>query len=199
MTVTEGTAAARGDTPRWIEYVRVDELVSKVDVRNSKNHDIDELRRSLGRWGYTAPIEVDERTGLLAAGHGRVELLSLEHAAGDVPLPEGLTVDDDGMWRAPVVRGWSSANDDEAEAYLVASNRLVETGGWNLQALVQSLDRVNATEHGLSGVGYGEDDLQRLASSLDVPDFQPADEDPARLDISVQITCPKCAHIFPRP
>lgn len=165
--MTEGTPA-----PRWIEYLRLDDLAQRLDDRNAKGHDIDELRRSLGRFGYTAPIEVDERTGMLAAGHGRTELLLLEHASGDVELPEGLTVDDDGMWRAPVVRGWSSANDDEAEAYLVTSNRLVESGGWNLTALVASLQRIDATALGLEGVGYKPSELADLVATLGaVPDL----------------------------
>lgn len=164
MTTTEGTSTT---TPRWIEYLRLDDLAERFDERNAKGHDIDELRVSLGRFGYTAPIEIDERTGKLAAGHGRTELLLLEHESGEVDLPEGLMVADDGMWLAPVVRGWRSENDDEAEAYLVASNHLVEAGGWIDSALLASLDRINATDLGLRGTGYDVDELRALAAKLD--------------------------------
>lgn len=153
-----------GATPRWIEYLPVSSLV--LDERNAKAHDVEELRRSLGRFGYTEPVMIDERTGRLVAGHGRTTLLLDDLAAGREP-PDGVTVAEDGVWRVPVVRGWASENDNEAEAYLVASNQLVIAGGWIDRALVEALDRAAATPLGLAGIGFDTDELTRLREQLD--------------------------------
>ncbi|MEU8356488.1 hypothetical protein AB0C27_10810 [Nonomuraea sp. NPDC048882] len=40
--------------------------------------------------------------------------------------PEGVKIGDDGVWLVPILRGWTSRSDAEAEAYLVAANRLTE-------------------------------------------------------------------------
>lgn len=45
--------------------------------------------------------------------------------------PEGVKIGDDGVWLVPILRGWTSRSDADAEAYLVAANRLTERGGWD--------------------------------------------------------------------
>lgn len=150
--------------PRWIEYHRLDEIVGFAG--NVKGHDLDLLATSFARWGYTEPIMVDERTGILVAGHGRTERLRLDHAAGQDP-PDGVTVDADGMWLAPVVHGWHSANDDEAEAYTVAANQLTIAGGWLDDPLVSLLQRVSTnTDLGLAGVGFSDRELGDMVERL---------------------------------
>lgn len=148
---------------RTLAYMRLDELVPAR--RNPKNHSLDQLRASLRRWGYTEPILLDERTGRLVAGHGRMEALAAAQAAGIDP-PEGIDVDDQGRWTLPVVRGWASENDAEAEAYLVASNRLTEAGGWEAAGLADLLTDLGSVPDGLLGTGYTNDDLGSLLESL---------------------------------
>jgi len=151
--------------PRWSEYLDLESL--RPDPRNPKTHDIDLLRASLGRWGYVEPVVVDERTGLLVAGHGRRELLLADLASGAEP-PEGV-VAEGGRWSLPVQRGWSSVDDDEAGAYLVASNQIGVVGGWDTAALAELLAGV-AEGPGLDGVGFGTDDLAAmLAGEEDEP------------------------------
>ena len=55
-----------------IEYVPLDQL--KKAPRNPKAHS-DDIKTSIGRFGYVEPIVVDERTGCIVAGHGRREAL----------------------------------------------------------------------------------------------------------------------------
>ena len=157
---------------RRIEYVALDDL--QPAEQNPKNHADTEIDASLDRFGYTEPVLLDERTGRLVAGHGRIDRLKARRAAGDPP-PDGVIVAKGGVWKLPVVRGWASRDDDEAAAYLVASNRLVEAGGWDTAGLVDLLDTVAASPGGLDGIGYTPDDLDVLLASL--ADHEPAPDD----------------------
>jgi hypothetical protein len=71
-------------------------------LRNPRKHELDELRRSVERFGFTTPCIIDERTGRLVAGHGRVQLLQIEMEAGS-QRPEGVQQDADGEWMVPVL------------------------------------------------------------------------------------------------
>lgn len=151
--------------PRWSEYVPIRDLRGHPD--NPKDHDLALLGESFGRFGFVDFLAMDERTGLVASGHGRLERLVADEEAGDVEPPEGVIVDADGQWRAPVARGWSSADDDEARAYLAAANRIGEVGGWKgdvgefLDGLRQRAAR------GLEGVGFDGVDVDDLLGRSD--------------------------------
>jgi hypothetical protein len=175
---------------RRIEYLPVADLVD--DPRNPKVHADDVLDASLERFGYTAPIEIDERTGRLISGHGRKAMLLRAEAAGE-PVPDGIEVGPDGRWQAPVVRGWASRDDDEALAYLVASNRTVEAGGWVVPELAGILASLYEGP-GLSGTGYIPIDLEALLAEVR-PQFDPEDPDgQPRLDVRNPTICPNCGH-----
>ncbi len=152
-----------------LEPMRVADLVALGDPRNPKDHDIDGVCASLRRFGLAELVLLDERTGLLVAGHGRVEALDLMEGDPEQDPPRGVTTDGDGAWVVPVTRGWSSENDDEAGAYLIASNRLSEVGGWHLDPLTQLLAAVRDTTHGLDGVGYTPDSVDDLLASVAPP------------------------------
>lgn len=147
-----------------IEYVSLADL--KRHPRNPKDHDIGAISRSVNRFGFTAPVIVDERTGYLAAGHGRIDTLAQLKAQGQEP-PANVQTDAAGDWLVPVVRGVSFNSDAEIEAYLVADNRLTVLGGWNepeLAALLQSL--AEQDEALLEVTGFDGDDLQALLDEL---------------------------------
>ena len=91
--------------------------------RNSKIHrdnQIEELRRSLRRFGLISPIVVDEEL-IILAGHGMVKAALAEHVE-EVPtvIVSGLTA-------------------DEKRAYLIADNRLAEKSKWNWEMLHEEL------------------------------------------------------------
>lgn len=146
---------------RTLEYIPLDEL--EPDERNPKAHDLDELRASLGRWGYTMPVMIDERTGKLVAGHGRRELLLDDHAHHRAAA-DGIRVLEDGRWAVPVIRGWASTDDLEAWGYLVADNRLPERGGWTLEKLAPNLAHLAATPGGLEGIGYDREQVDEIVA-----------------------------------
>lgn len=121
-------------------------------AKNPKRHAHETIRSSIGRFGYVEPIVIDERTGRLVAGHGRMQALRASKVAGQSP-PQGVEVSPDGEWLVPVLRGWASRSDTEAEAYLVASNNLTTVGGWDNAELADMLKGLEA-QAALEGTGY---------------------------------------------
>lgn len=109
-----------------IVYTPLDEIAAHP--RNPKDHDIGAISQSIGRFGYIAPVIIDERTQLLVAGHGRLDALRAMRGQGQKP-PEGVQVDAEGNWRVPVIRGVKFRSDEEVAAYLIADNRLTVGGG----------------------------------------------------------------------
>jgi len=117
------------------------------------------------RFGLIDLPVLDERTGLLVAGHGRIDSLRARQDSQAAP-PEGIDTDTDGEWLVPVIRGWASRNDDEAQAAAIAVNALEERGGWDTDRLIPLLDRL-AEGPGLDGIGYGPGDLRDLLKDRD--------------------------------
>jgi hypothetical protein len=173
----------------------VADLEGRKDPRNVKGHDVDSLQEAMAEFGFTDPIELDERTGLLAAGHGRVDVLAEALARGFAP-PEGVVEErlpDGGRrWLAPVIRGWESRDDTDAERYMAVANRLTEAGGWDAPALADMLNRQLAEGHGLPP-GFDQPYLDGLLADLTPPDFQPTGEqDQPRLDRKFLLICANC-------
>jgi len=155
-----------------IEGLPIDALQDAL--KNPKLHS-DQIENSIGRFGYVEPIVLDERTNRIVAGHGRKAALLKLKSSGGTP-PDGVVVNENGDWIIPVIRGWWSKNDKEAEAYLIASNRLVELGGWDEKELVAMMSSFQS-EDLLSGVGYTQSDITEMLS-LNVSDVELSDAEP---------------------
>lgn len=140
---------------RQIEYLDLHDIKDNPD--NAKRHKTAGIGRSMTRFGLIDMAVRDDRTGMLVAGHGRIETLREAQDAGDA-APDGVTVTDDGRWLVPVVTGWSSWDDNEAMATAIALNTYVERGDWDLPMLADILDR-QAGGGGLDGLGYEDADL----------------------------------------
>lgn len=147
-----------------LEYMPVDSITPAL--RNPKLHEIDDIRASIRRFGFVAPAIWDERTGRIAAGHGRrLAVIAMRDARE--PAPSGIIVDDKGTWCIPVRRGWASTSDAEADAYLVADNQLTISGGWDEKELAVLLSSVaEADETLLETLGFPDDDLSELLASV---------------------------------
>lgn len=150
-------------SPRRLVYMDVSKLTPAP--RNPKLHDIDGIRASMTELGYIEPVILDERTGKLISGHGRVETLTAAREAGLEP-PDGIIVTPRGVWQVPVVRGWGSLDDASAETALVALNRYVERGGWDNEALTTILADLDVEHRAVAG--YPEDEYAALIG-LDAP------------------------------
>lgn len=161
-----------------LSYRPIDDIRPHPD--NVKAHDLNELRASVKRFGFTTPLLVCERTGLLAAGHGRLELAMIQRDLGswalDGETPSNLMIVE-GVWRLPVITGWSSTDDDELKAYLLADNGVGPLGGWHEEPLAQRLRELADTALGFEGTGFTPDYLDTLIAELGQGEmtFQPTE------------------------
>jgi ParB-like chromosome segregation protein Spo0J len=133
-----GTVPAYNDdfTRDWpannVEHRSVNSLVPYA--RNARTHSdaqVAQLAASIGEWGWTMPILIDEADGLIA-GHGRVlaaRMLGIE----DVPVI--------------TARGWSEA---KRKAYILADNKLALNAGWDEAMLACELNDLAAEAFDMS-------------------------------------------------
>lgn len=158
--------AAEGDgrPPRWVDYIPIDEIrFAKV---NPKLHDVEGIARSIDEHGVGELPLLDERTGRLVAGHGRIEAQRAKRDAGEDP-PDGVVVRDDGVWCAGVTRGWRSRSDAQASSYLVGSNELTSRGGWDDAALAPFLRDIEAVDPALlAATGFSDVDVAAIEAAF---------------------------------
>lgn len=133
---------------REVRMMRLGDLVRHP--RNPREHDVPAIQASMAEFGYKSMIGLDERTGYIDHGHGRLDALKGLKAAGDPP-PEGIVVLDDGEWSVPVEVGWSSRDDKHALGGLLADNVVSDRSKWNDDGLTEL--RRELGEDGLRGTG----------------------------------------------
>ena len=88
-------------------------------ARNARIHSdeqIGQIAASIKEWGWTTPVLVDERGGIIA-GHGRT-LAAQKLGMTEVPVM--------------VAKGWSET---KKRAYVLADNKLALNAGWNNEKL----------------------------------------------------------------
>jgi ParB-like chromosome segregation protein Spo0J len=115
------------------------------DPRNARVHSSEQVRQialSMREWGWTTALLVDE-TGLIIAGHGRLDAAELNRAE----LPG------DARWQAaeaPVIvaRGWTAA---QKRAYALADNQIALNASWNDDLLRFELGELGTLELRPSG------------------------------------------------
>jgi hypothetical protein len=147
-----------------VELVPLSLLAHRFDPANAKSHLTDEIRASIRRHGWVELPVIDERTGLLVAGHGRIEALIEMHTGGQ-ERPDRIDTNDE-EWLVPVLRGGMDSPDDiEAHAYLVGSNQTTIAGGWATKPLVAILEELVAADR-LQGTGFKAPDLDALLASM---------------------------------
>jgi hypothetical protein len=160
-----------------VEYVPLSEL--ERWPRNPKKHDEPGIDASLERFGFTNPLMMDERTKRLVAGHGRLEALQRRQAAGKEPPKNIAKKGKD--WMVPVVRGVSFASEAEAEAYLLADNRLTEIGGWDDKMMNDVLASLGSVDGGLVGTGFSAEDVASMLRQASVDEKPPVGNTPQEL------------------
>jgi len=135
------------------------------------DHQVQELQRSLDRFGQVKNVVVWR--GYLLAGHG---LCDAARRRGDTEL------------QAVDVSHWTQ---EEAEAFLVADNRLAEMAITDEAALLGILQ---AASDPTSIPGFDDDYCAQLIARLATPDldFPEYDEDIA--EEVEYLVCPNCGH-----
>lgn len=144
--------------------------------KNPKAHDFKELEESLKRWGYTEAVLRDTTSGMIVAGNGRIELLESLYKAG-ATRPEFIDVDAQGRWLVPVTsRPFRS--EDEAVAYLLASNEIGRRAGWDAGLLHETASRLLSRGVSFKGTGFDPEALMKAARAAlpaSTPPPAPAD------------------------
>ena len=153
----------------------------KSAPRNARTHSdaqVQQIARSIGEFGWTNPILVDEHNAIIA-GHGRLE------AAKQRGLAEVPTITLAGL------------SDAQKRALALADNQLVLNAGWDADTLRAELGELGLAGFDLSLIGFPDDEIAEL---LRQPDFGPGSADgQGRLDERAPVTCPECGNVFSPP
>ena len=127
-----------------LPMVRIDEL--KPYENNAKIHgpeQIKQLRRSLREFGFVSPVLIDEDKNLIA-GHGRVEAARAE-----------------GMTEVPYVTV-SDLTEAQRRAYIIADNRLAETGEWDAARLKFEMEELSSLSFDTALTGFTMDEIETI-------------------------------------
>lgn len=155
----DGEVPAREAWPACSPEMR--EVASLIPyARNARTHSkaqVAKIAASIREWGFTNPVLVDERNGIIA-GHGRVL------AAQSLKLAEVPVI---------VARGWTDA---QRRAYVIADNKLALDAGWDPELLGLELQELGALDFDLSLTGFGESEIQGLLFRIEDNPLEGADD-----------------------
>lgn len=129
---------------RFKKNVNISDL--KPYSKNPRKHsevDLTAIRRSIEKFGWTNPILVQESTGLVIAGHGR--LMAASSA---------------GLSTVPVI--YLNLDDLAARAYTVADNQLATLSEWDEDLLAEELGSLAREGFDLDVIGFQDDFLSAL-------------------------------------
>tara|TARA_Y100000996_G_scaffold220188_1_gene173210 strand:- start:386 stop:1048 length:663 start_codon:yes stop_codon:yes gene_type:complete len=158
--------------------------------KNPKDHDVGAIYQSMKRFGFVAFPLINSTTDKLLAGHGRLKTLHMIKSEGEF-VPANIDVDEDGEWLVPCLYSATIEDEAEAQAYLLADNRLVEIGGYNNIDLLDSLQEVIRETGSLDGTGWDLDSIEDIIADMDRSSFEVRDygdnsvEDETSVQVSV--------------
>lgn len=131
----------------------------KNNARTHSAEQIEQIAASIREWGWTQPVLVDEKGGVIA-GHGRL-LAAQSLGVAEVPVI--------------VARGWSKA---QRQAYVLADNQLALNADWDRDLLKVELGALGEMGFDTSLLGFGDDFLADVmadrSEGLTDPDDAPA-------------------------
>lgn len=146
---------------------------------NAKKHpekQINELMAMIKKRGFTAPLLITDKNGVIA-GHGRlIAAKRLGHE--EVPVI--------------VAEGWT---DEEVRAYVLWDNKISEGGEWDREVLLKELIALDEVDFDLSMTGFDDVDVDGLmeefgeTTAAPPKEFEEYDE-----QIKTEHECPKCKY-----
>tara|TARA_Y100001963_G_scaffold43724_2_gene61312 strand:+ start:1023 stop:1565 length:543 start_codon:yes stop_codon:yes gene_type:complete len=158
-----------------IVYTSIDKLIPYVNnARTHTDEQVTQIASSIKEFGWTNPILVDEKNGVIA-GHGRLA------AAKKLQLDEVPTI------------LLSNLSDAQKKAYVLADNKLAQNAGWDDELLKLELSELKEMNFNIDLIGFDAIELDDL---LKDPDFDKGIDDDMRLDQGRQIKCPHCGEEF---
>ena len=130
--------------------------------RNARTHSeeqVAQIAASIVEFGFTNPILVDSRDGILA-GHGRL-LAARKLSLAEVPV---VVLD--------------HLSETQRRAYIIADNKLALNAGWDEGLLAEELRELEREGLNLALVGFSEDELESIfRNSEDEPDGEEPEEE----------------------
>ena len=153
----------------------IDDLVPYANnARVHDKHQIAQLRASLREFGFVTPVLIDF-DGNIIAGHGRVEAARAE-----------------GMREIPCVVV-SNLTEAQRKAYILADNRLSETGAWDQAMLRIELEGLRDMDFDTSITGFDMDNLTEDTGDDALTLDEPGEE---RGEERQVFHCPRCGFAF---
>jgi hypothetical protein len=153
------TATASPVNELRIDYLPLDAL--REHPRNPKSHNLDALQSSFRAYGFVDPLILDEASGCLVAGHGRLHALRRAREAGERP-PARVVVDASGAWHVPVLRGISFDSEEQRDGFLIAANQTTILGGFLRESLAEFLADLDARGGDVLATGFSRADLDAM-------------------------------------
>ena len=145
-----------------------------ANARQHPPEQVAQIAASIGEFGFTVPVLVDER-GVLIAGHGRV-----------------LAAKALGMEAVPAIR-LAHLSEAQARAYRIADNQLALISSWDETLLAAELRALRSDEFDLGLLGFEQEALDRLLGEVasDAPAAGGGDPDaPAPAPPATPVTRP---------
>jgi DNA modification methylase len=131
----------------------------KPNPRNARTHSkkqIQQLRRSIERFGFTNPVLISDACEILA-GHGRVEAAKLL-----------------GMTSVPTI-ALLHLNEAERRAYVLADNKLALNAGWDRELLALELQSLAELNFDVEVIGFEAAEIDFLIDELGEADPKGSD------------------------
>lgn len=149
-----------------IALIAIDDLAPYE--RNARTHpqsQIDEIKLSIRKFGFTNPILADlDDGGVIAAGHGRQMAVEQMLEAGEkIKLPNGQALPDGYL---PVIdcSGW---DETQRRAYTLADNKIAENSGWNEELLrIEIGELLELGADAAPVIGFSDEELAGFTGGL---------------------------------
>ena len=149
--------------PRSIERIDISQLIP--DARNARTHSkrqIEQIGASVKRFGFTAPVLIDEDDKIIA-GHGRVAAAKLL-GHSDVPCLR-----------------LSHLSAAEKRAYALADNKVALNASWDIEILASEFQELMKGEFEMELTGFSLPEIDCVLTEVELAStsaIQPADDHP---------------------
>lgn len=118
-----------------IEYLPVGKLKPyEKNTRKHADHDVDEIVKSIKKYGFSDPIGIWSEKNIIVEGHGRFM------AAKKI-----------GMETVPVLR-LDHLTDEQRREYAIMHNRTAELSSWDFEALAEEMAELDLGEFDMDGL-----------------------------------------------
>jgi hypothetical protein len=144
-----------------IKYKKTTELTAYA--KNSRTHSdaqIAQLVASLREFGFTNPILIDDKNGIIA-GHGRLK------AAQELDYETVPTIE------------LSELTEQQRRAYIIADNKLALNAGWDNELLAFEIQDLLEAGYDLGLTGFSDEEIKALNfndAEIDEDFKEPSDE-----------------------